>query len=789
MAEQYSNSNRGEQIRVETPLESHPPRVHGQKHAAAGWPAVWTALLHIGRTWAPYRGVKGLLGMNQKKGYDCPGCAWPDPDGNRHIAEFCENGAKAVAEEATSKRATPEHFGLWSLAKLSALSDYRLGQMGRFTEPMFLREGSQHYERISWTDAFAKIAEALSRSHPDESVFYTSGKASNEAAFLFQLFARLYGTNNLPDCSNMCHESSGTALTKTLGNGKGSVKLEDFDRADLILIVGQNPGTNHPRMLTELQKAVRNGCKIISINPMKEAGLTGFMNPQEVKGMLGIATPIASLHLPVRINGDVAVLKGIIKLLFEAEARNPGQVIHRSFVNQYTEGLSALEADVKAADWDQILEQCGLGKELLEQVADAVIKSERMITCWAMGLTQHKNAVANIEEIVNLHLLRGQLGKPGAGVCPVRGHSNVQGDRTMGIWEQMPEKFMDALGAEFDFEPPRKHGYDAVAAIEAMHSGRVKNFISLGGNFQSATPDTTYVSEAMKKVELFVHISTKPHRGHLVTGRSSIILPCLGRTEVDQQKMGPQFVTTENSMGVIEPSQGHLKPASAHLKSESAIIAGIAEATLDKNQASATLVDWSGLIENYDHIRDHVERVVPGFENFNARIKKQRYFYLPHAVRDELKFNTPTGKAQFTVHPLPDALLAHPEQFLLMTIRSHDQFNTTIYGEDDRYRGILGGRRVIFMNPADASARGFKIGDKVDITSHFQGQQRRVNKFMVIPYEIPTRCVACYFPEANPLAQIGNIADESRQPVYKSLVVTLAAHQVETPAGDASLSV
>jgi molybdopterin-dependent oxidoreductase alpha subunit len=768
-------------IQIETPLEKHPTRVKKQKHSAAGWPAVWTALLHIARTLAPYRGVKGLLGMNQKKGYDCPGCAWPDPDGNRHIAEFCENGAKAVAEEATSKRATPEVFGAWTVSQLSELSDYRLGQLGRFTEPMILGENSSHYERISWDDAFSTIARELEKTIPNETVFYTSGKASNEAAFLFQLFARVLGTNNLPDCSNMCHESSGTALTKTIGSGKGSVKLDDFDHADLIMIIGQNPGTNHPRMLTELQKAVRKGAKIISVNPMKEAGLTGFMNPQEVSGMLGISTPLSSLHLPVRINGDVAFLQGVIKLIFEAEKKYPGSAIKRDFVEKYTSGLEELRSNIGKTEWSQILSESGLSRELIEQAADAVLKSERMITCWAMGLTQHKNAVANIEEVVNIHLLRGQIGKKGAGVCPVRGHSNVQGDRTMGIWEQMPEKFMKSLGAEFGFEPPKEHGYDAVSAIEAMHAGKVRTFISLGGNFMSATPDTAFVAEAMKKIDLFVHISTKPHRGHLVTGRRSIILPCLGRTEIDQQKSGPQFVTTENSMGVIEPSEGHLKPASTHLKSESAIIAGLADATFRSNPLKNRLVNWNSLIENYDRIRDHVEKVVHGFEKFNARIKKERFFYLPHAARDELKFNTPSGKALFTVHTIPEPLLREKNQFLLMTIRSHDQFNTTIYGEDDRYRGIFNGRRVIFMNPEDVMASGFTPGEKIDITSHFQGEKREVKKFMIVPYEIPRRCVACYFPEANPLAQIKNIADESKQPVYKSLVVTLQSSSQAQP--------
>lgn len=745
-------------IRIETPSDERPPRVTGARTAAAGFPAVWHALSHVAS--APLRGARALLGLNQKRGYDCPGCAWPDPDGERHVAEFCENGAKAIAEETTASRAAPERFGAWSLAQLSALSDYRLGRLGRFTEPMILR--GDRYTRIGWEDAFGMIAKALSSAAPNESVFYTSGKASNEAAFLFQLLARVLGTNNLPDCSNMCHESSGHALLKTLGSGKGSVTLEDFDHADLILIIGQNPGTNHPRMLTALQRAVRNGCKIVSINPLKEAGLTAFMNPQEIGGMLGIATPLSSIHLPVRINGDVAVLKGIIKSVLEAGA------LDREFIERYTEGHEAFRADAEKTAWDAITESSGIARGAIEEVARAVAKSERLITCWAMGLTQHRNAVDNIEEIVNLHLLRGQLGKKGAGVCPVRGHSNVQGDRTMGIWEQMPESFLTALGREFGFTAPTARGHDTVAAIEAMHAGKVRNFISLGGNFQAATPDTAYVSEALRKLELSVHISTKPHRGHLVTGRCSLILPCLGRTELDRRKSGPQFVTTENSMGVVERSEGRITPASPLLRSESAIIAGIGQALFPEGP-----IDWSSLTDDYDRIRDRIEKVIPGFERFNERIRKDRYFYLPHAVRDERRFNTPSGKAHFTVHEIPESPLKKPEEFLLTTLRSHDQFNTTIYGEDDRYRGIHGGRRVIFMNAEDIAARGLVAGERVDITSHFRGERRKVERFAIVPYEIPRRCVGAYFPETNPLAQIGNVAAGSRQPVYKSLVVTL----------------
>lgn len=762
-------------IQIENPVENYPTSVKKQKDSAAGWPAVWTALLHVFRTSPLMSGVASLLKLNHKTGFDCPGCAWPDPDGNRHIAEFCENGAKAVAEETTSKRATPEVFSSWSVAKLSALNDFQLGQLGRFTEPMILRKDAGHYERLSWDHAFEIIGDEIAKASPNESVFYTSGKASNEAAFLFQLYSRVLGTNNLPDCSNMCHESSGLALSSTIGSGKGSIKLDDFNHADVILLIGQNPGTNHPRMLSALQAAVRNGCKIISINPMREAGLTGFMNPQEISGMLGISTELSSLHIPVRINGDVAIFKGILKLMFEAEAKNPGKVFDHDFIKKYTNGFDQLKADSERVDWSQVQSESGVSRELIEKAAGLIIHSKRMISCWAMGLTQHKNAVANIEEVVNIHLLRGQMGRRGAGLCPVRGHSNVQGDRTMGIWEQMNEDFLAKLDTEFQFKSPREHGYDAVAAIEAMQAGRVKNFVSLGGNFMSATPDTAYVAKAMRKVNLYVHISTKPHRGHLVTGQTAIILPCLGRTERDVQKAGEQFVTTENSMGVIEMSRGQAVPASKFLMSEPAIIARMAEATFRNHEKKRNLVNWRELSDDYDLLRNRIEKVVPGFTNFNERIKKNQFFYLPHAVRDELKFKTKSGKAEFKVNPIPPSLLKKPDQFLLMTIRSHDQFNTTIYGEDDRYRGILGGRRIIFMNPEDVAAFGYKSGQQVDITSHFEGEERHVQKFQVVPYEIPRRCVACYFPEANPLAQIKNFADGSRQPVYKSLVVTLQA--------------
>ena len=633
---------------------------------------------------------------------------------------------------------------------------------------MRLRPNATHYEPISWNDAFQLIGRELNAlASPDEAVFYTSGRTSNEAAFLYQLFVRQFGTNNLPDCSNMCHESSGLGLTETIGVGKGTVTLEDFAHADAIFIIGQNPGTNHPRMLTTLQEAARRGCKIVSINPLVETGLMRFQHPQEVMGLLGKGTPIASLFLPVRINGDVAVLKGIQKEMLEQDKKSGGKLLDYAFIRERTEGFAQYAADIENESWDTITEQSGVSRELIREAAQIALNAKTMICCWAMGLTQHKNGVANVQEVVNFHLLRGQIGRQGAGVCPVRGHSNVQGDRTMGIWEQMADSFMDALAKEFAFDPPRKHGFDTVAALEAMHDGRAKVFIGMGGNFLSATPDTSYTAEAMRRCRLTVHVSTKLHRGHLVTGNEALILPCLGRTEHDVQADGEQFVTVEDSMGVVHSSKGILPPASPDLLSEPAIVAGMAKATLGERST----VKWDALTANYDQIRDSIEHVVPGFEDYNKRVREPGGFYLPNAAR-EGKFETLSGKAHFTVHPIPRHNLA-PGQLLLMTIRSHDQFNTTVYGNDDRYRGVYGGRRVVFVNPDDLRDLGIADGQAVDITSHYGSETRTVRAFKAVPYEIPRGCTAAYFPETNPLVVLGNIADGSRQPVSKSIVISL----------------
>jgi molybdopterin-dependent oxidoreductase alpha subunit len=714
------------------------------------------------------RGARTLLKMNQKTGFDCPGCAWPEPDDERSHAEFCENGAKHVADEATTKRVTPEFFRKWSVSDLADKSDYWFGKQGRITHPMVLHNGATNYEEISWDEAFALVAGELnSLNHPDEAIFYTSGRTSNEAAFLYQLFVRQFGTNNLPDCSNMCHESSGSALGETIGVGKGTVTLEDFNLAQAIFVIGQNPGTNHPRMLTALQKAKQNGCKLVHINPLPEVGMTRFKHPQDVLGWLGDGTALADLFLQVRINGDVALLKGIMKAVLAEEEKRPAAVLDYDFIRDYTTGFDAFALALREANWDEIIRQCDVSRTQMEEAAKIFIESERTIFCWAMGLTQHKNAVANIQEIVNLMLLRGQIGKPGAGLCPVRGHSNVQGDRTMGIWERPTDFFLDQLGAEFNFEPPRRHGYDTVKAIEAMHTRKASVFFALGGNFLSATPDTEYTADALRRCRLTVHVSTKLNRAHLVTGEQALILPCLGRTELDEQATGAQFVTTENSMAVVQASRGFLKPASDHLLSEPAIVARLALATLGVR----TNIAWQALAADYDLIRDHIARVVPGFDDYNARVRHPGGFHLPSLPRERI-FKTPSGRAVFTVHALPQHDLK-PDQYLMMTIRSHDQFNTSIYGLNDRYRGVYNGRRVVFLNRDDIKAAGLSEGSLVDLTSHFEGEERVARRFMVVPYSIPRRCAATYFPETNVLVPLRSVADKSNTPVSKSVVISI----------------
>lgn len=736
---------------------------------AAGITAVFAALGHVNRYMSPGQAVKALFKLNQKGGIDCPGCAWPDPDDDRsRLGEYCENGVKAIAEEAQKKKLTADFFARHSIEEMLGWSDFELGKQGRLAEPMMLREGATHYEPISWEEAFQLLADTLnSLDTPDEAIFYTSGRTSNEAAFLYQLFVREYGTNNLPDCSNMCHESSGVGLSQTIGIGKGTVTLTDFYEAELVIVMGQNPGTNHPRMLSALERCKENGGKIISINPLAEAGLQRFINPQRVGKVLTGGTALADLFLQVRINGDVALLKALMLLLLEKERAAPGTVFDQVFIADYTEHYEAFIADLEQYQLADLIALCGVSEAQLRDTADLLAASKKIIICWAMGLTQHENGVDNVREIVNLLLLRGAIGKPSAGVCPVRGHSNVQGDRTMGIWEAPKPAFLDKIKEVCGFEPPRRHGYATVDAIQAMYEGKGKVFFAMGGNFLSATPDTEYTAEALERCLLTAHVSTKLNRSHLIHGRQALILPCLGRTDMDVQAGGVQFVTTENSMGVVQQSKGVLSPCSSHLKSEPAIVAGLAKATLGKESK----IDWDALIADYDRIRDLIEKVIPGFEDYNQRVREPGGFYLPNGPR-ERRFTTPSGKAQFSVNRF-SAQAAEPGAFTMMTIRSHDQFNTTIYGLDDRYRGIHNERRVVLMNREDMAASGLEQGQVINLIGRHNGEVRRADRFIIVPYDIPRGCIATYFPEANALVPIDSVAHSSKTPVSKCVRVSV----------------
>ncbi len=735
--------------------------VKAPKKSAGGVPAVLSAMKFITRQVGFWRGLNTLSRLNQKGGFDCPGCAWPEPEDRRALAEFCENGAKAVAEEATQKRLGREFFAKWTVPQLCEKSEYWLGQQGRLTEPMLRASDADHYEPVTWDEAFSILAAELRQlQSPNEAIFYTSGRTSNEAAFLYQLLVRRFGTNNLPDCSNLCHESSGVGLMESIGTGKGTVTLGDFDRADLILVVGQNPGTNHPRMLSALASAARRGCRIVSINPLQETGLKRFKHPQELSGIFGGGTELSSLDVRVRINGDVGVFQGIAKAMLEQEKKQPGTVLDWAFIRQHTQGFEAWAKAIENLSWPAIVEASGAPESQLREVAQMAIASRATICCWAMGLTQHKNGVANIQEIVNFLCLRGNFGRPGAGACPVRGHSNVQGDRTMGIWEKPPAAFLDALKKEFNFEPPRQSGFDVVDSIKAMAAGRGKVFFALGGNFLSASPDTELTARALASCRLTAQVSTKLNRSHLVTGKRALILPCLGRTEADRG----QFVTVENSMGVVHASRGRLPAASPHLLSEVQIVCALAKAVLGE--------DWNHYAADYDQIRDRIARVIPGFEDFNARARLPAGFMLPHPVRDHRRFPNASGKAQFTLHPLPHHDLG-PDQYLMMTIRSHDQYNTTIYGLDDRYRGIYQDRRVVLMNADDIRDAKLAAGGQVDLIGHFAGEERMAPGFTIVEYDIPRRCLATYFPETNILVPIDSYADRSQTPTSKSVVVSL----------------
>ncbi|HEU5028760.1 MAG TPA: FdhF/YdeP family oxidoreductase [Spirillospora sp.] len=740
-------------------------RVSEPKTWAAGVPGVTAALRRSYDEMGVRRTALTLLRVNQKRGFDCPGCAWPEGD-HRHVAEFCENGAKAVAEEATTRRVTRTFFAEHTVAELAERSDHWLGQQGRLTEPMIKRAGSEHYEPVGWDEAFGLLASELTAlDSPDEAVFYTSGRTGNEAAFAYQLFARAFGTNNLPDCSNMCHESSGSALGETIGIGKGSVLLEDLYKADLIFVVGQNPGTNHPRMLSALERAKKEGARIVAVNPLPEAGLMRFKNPQRPSGVTGHGTALADRFLQIRLNGDLALFQALNRMLLESDA--PG-ALDREFLDAHAHGFEAFEKHVRGLDWDDVLEATGLTRGEIAATLGDVLAAERIVVCWAMGLTQHRNSVPTIREVVNFLLLRGNIGRPGAGVCPVRGHSNVQGDRTMGIYEKPKPEFLDALAAEFAFEPPREHGLDTVDAIRAMRDGKAKVFFGMGGNFVRATPDSEVTERALRSCRLTAQVSTKLNRSHAVTGEIALILPTLGRTERDEQASGPQFVSVEDSMGMVHASRGRLAPASEHLLSEVAIVCRLARATLPGSG-----IGWDAMERDYDVIRDHVSRVVPGFADYNARVRAPSGFTLPHAPRDERRFPTATGKANLTVNELE--VLRVPEgRLLLQTVRSHDQYNTTIYGLDDRYRGIKAGRRVVFVNPDDLSDLGVADGATVDLVSEWSdGVERRAPAFRVVSYPTARGCAAAYFPETNVLVPLDSTADVSNTPTSKSVIIRL----------------
>jgi molybdopterin-dependent oxidoreductase alpha subunit len=740
-------------------LRTGPP-----KSAAAGVGGVVAGLAVGNRQMGVRRSALTLLRVNQPDGFDCPGCAWPEPaPAQRSHFEFCENGAKAVAEEATLRRVGAEFFAAHPIGELATRSDHWLGQQGRLVEPMLRAAGDDHYRPIGWDAAFALIADRLrTLPSPDQAVFYTSGRTSNEAAFCWQLLARAYGTNNLPDCSNMCHESSGVALSQTIGIGKGSVTLEDIHAAKLIVVAGQNPGTNHPRMLTALERAKLAGATIVAVNPLREAGLLNFRNPQTVRGVVGRGTDLADHYLQIRVGGDLALFRAIGALLIEWGA------VDKEFVHDYTEGFD--EYAGQELDWPAVLAATGLTRAAIEQTARLFADSPATIVCWAMGMTQRRDSVAAIREIVNVQLLRGMVGKPGAGLCPVRGHSNVQGDRTMGIVEH-PPKWLPALADRLAFAAPTASGFATVDAIRAMRDGRASVFLGLGGNFAAATPDTPVTEAALRGCSLTVHISTKLNRTHALPGAESLILPCLGRTERDLQSGGEQFVTVEDSMSQVHASRGRLEPASPHLLSEVAIVARLGRALLGDS------LGWARFEDSYSAVREHISAVVPGFADFEARVAEPGGFTLPHPPRDALTFPTASGRARFTANAI-DLIDVPPGRLLLQTVRSHDQYNTTIYGLDDRYRGVHGGRRVVFVHPDDLSVLAIADGSTVDLVSEWtDGVERRAPGFRVVAYPTARGCAATYFPEANVLVPLDSTAEGSLTPTSKQIIVRLETPQ------------
>ncbi|MEZ0485009.1 FdhF/YdeP family oxidoreductase [Fibrella aquatica] len=741
------------------------------KTEAAGMTAIAKSFEHVLRGTGVARGWKALVNLNQKDGFDCPSCAWPDPDGDRSaIAEYCESGAKAVADEVMTKHtASPVLFQRYSVADLLEKSDLWLGQQGRLTKPMILKPGATHYVPIEWTDAFQLMADQLNAlDSPNEAIFYTSGRTSNEAAYLYQLFVKMFGTNNMPDCSNMCHESTTVALTETLGLGKATVTYEDYEAADVVMIMGQNPGTTAPRMLTPMEKMKRNGGKIISVNPLHEAGLLAFKYPQSPRDMLLGGEKLTDVFLQVRINSDLALLKAMCKLLLEEEKKAPGKVLDQHFIDTYTSGYEDFVKSLDHFDLNDLAAQCGLTVAQIQEAVDLFKYTPKLVIVWAMGLTQHKNGVATISELINLLLLKGSIGIKGGGASPIRGHSNVQGDRTMGIYEKPKPELSEALEKEFKFTPPHEHGYDAVAAVKAMHEGKAKVFFGMGGNFAMAISDTNYTGEALRRCKLTVHVSTKLNRSHLIHGETALILPCLGRTDEDVQATGPQFVSCESTTGVVAQSHGIVEAVSPHLKSEVAIVAGLAKATLN----GRSTVDWDSLVADYDRIRDLIAKTVDGFDGYNEKVRKPGGFYIPNGPRQRDFAKTSDGKAQFTVN-VPARHELQTGSMLLMTIRSQDQFNTTVYASDDRYRGVYNERRVVFMHADDMANLGLQEKQVVDMHSTYDGVTRTAHRFIVVPYDIPRGCVAAYYPETNVLVPIDQMAEKSNTPISKSIVVTM----------------
>ncbi|WP_207001832.1 FdhF/YdeP family oxidoreductase [Trinickia mobilis] len=762
-------------------------RIEPYNQPAAGWGALKYVAINLIKERVAGGNYKTLLKQNQPDGFDCPGCAWPDRN-HASTFEFCENGVKAVAAEATTKRVTPAFFAEHTVEALMKQSDYELEQHGRLTDPMRYDALTGTYRPIAWDDAFQLIAKHLKAlDDPDRAAFYTSGRASNEAAFLYQLFVRMYGTNNFPDCSNMCHEATSRGLPATVGIGKGTVTLDDFEHADTILIFGQNPATNHPRMLGELRECAKRGASIVSINPLKERGLERFASPQHPVEMLTMSsTKIATTFIQPKLGGDFALLKGVAKRVLELDdqALEAGRerILDVAFIDEHTSGFEAFAADLRAESWPALEAESGVAREDIEGLARIYAAGRRVIATWGMGITQHKNSVQTVHMLSNLMMMRGNIGREGAGLCPVRGHSNVQGNRTVGIEEKPAQAFLDRLGQVFDFEPPREHGYDVVETIEAMLEGHLKVFIGLGGNFSIATPDTPRTWEALRACDLTVHITTKLNRSHLVHGKDALILPTLGRTEIDLQGGVAQGVTVEDSMSMVHVSYGMNSPASKNLMSETAIVANLAHATLGSSK-----VDWLHYARDYSRVRDAIEQVIDGFDNYNERIGHPGGFHLRVASR-ERDWKTDTGRANFVVHgieadtPIRRAKKQHGERLMtLMTTRSHDQYNTTIYALDDRYRGVFGQRRVVFINAADLQMLGFEHGDWVDMTTVWDdGIERRADSFLLVEYDIPRGCIGSYYPETNPLVPLSSVGDVCNTPTSKSIPVLL--HKSAPPA-------